>query len=43
MSVLGTLVRKEFRQLRRGAKVSDSQFRFVPPPGADVIGEAAAR
>lgn len=40
---LGQTTTIEFRQLRRGAKVSDSQFRFVPPPGADVIGEAAAR
>ena len=39
---LGQTTTIEFRQLRRGAKVSDSQFRFVPPPGADVIGEAAA-
>jgi outer membrane lipoprotein carrier protein len=40
---LGQTTTIEFRQLRRDAKVSDSQFRFVPPPGADVIGEAAAR
>ena len=33
----------EFSRVKRGAELGDSLFRFVPPPGADVIGEAAAR
>ena len=33
----------EFSRVKRGAALGDSLFRFVPPPGADVIGEAAAR
>ena len=33
----------EFSRVKRGAALGDSLFRFVPPNGADVIGEAAAR
>ena len=33
----------EFSRVKRGAALGDSLFRFVPPDGADVIGEAAAR
>ena len=33
----------EFSRVKRGAALADSLFRFVPPNGADVIGEAAAR
>jgi outer membrane lipoprotein carrier protein len=40
---LGQTTTIEFRQMKRDGKVPDSQFRFVPPPGADVIGEATAR
>ncbi len=40
---LGQTTTIEFRRMKRDARVPDSQFRFVPPPGADVIGEAAAR
>jgi outer membrane lipoprotein carrier protein len=40
---LGQTTTIEFAQVRRGATLDDSLFRFVPPQGADVIGEAAAR
>lgn len=40
---LGQTTTIQFTGLRRGARVDDSLFRFVPPQGADVIGEAAAR
>jgi outer membrane lipoprotein carrier protein len=40
---LGQTTTIEFAQVKRGAALDDSLFRFVPPPGADVIGEAAAR
>jgi outer membrane lipoprotein carrier protein len=33
----------EFSRVKRGAALGDALFRFVPPDGADVIGEAAAR
>ena len=33
----------EFSRVKRGAALGDSLFHFVPPKGADVIGEAAAR
>jgi outer membrane lipoprotein carrier protein len=38
---LGQTTLIEFRQLRRGARLDEGLFRFVPPPGADVIGTAA--
>lgn len=40
---LGQTTTIEFSLVKRGAALSDALFRFVPPPGADVIGEAAAR
>ncbi len=40
---LGQTTTIEFSQVKRDARIPDSQFRFVPPPGADVIGDAAAR
>ncbi|MBK7902245.1 MAG: outer membrane lipoprotein chaperone LolA [Proteobacteria bacterium] len=40
---LGQTTTIEFSQVKRGAALGDSLFRFVPPKGADVIGEAAAR
>ena len=40
---LGQTTTIQFAQVKRGAALDDSLFRFVPPPGADVIGEAAAR
>ena len=40
---LGQTTTIEFAQVKRGAALDASLFRFVPPPGADVIGEAAAR
>jgi outer membrane lipoprotein carrier protein len=40
---LGQTTTIEFAQVKRGAMLGDSLFRFVPPKGADVIGEAAAR
>ena len=40
---LGQTTTIEFSQVRRGVKFDASRFDFVPPPGADVIGEAAAR
>jgi outer membrane lipoprotein carrier protein len=40
---LGQTTTIEFTQVRRGMTLADSVFRFVPPAGADVIGDAAAR
>ena len=40
---LGQTTTIQFTGLKRGAKVDQSLFRFAPPPGADVIGDAAAR
>ena len=40
---LGQTTTIQFAKVRRGAALDASAFRFVPPPGADVIGEAAAR
>jgi outer membrane lipoprotein carrier protein len=40
---LGQTTTIQFAQVKRGAALDDSLFRFVPPQGADVIGEAAAR
>jgi outer membrane lipoprotein carrier protein len=40
---LGQTTTIQFAQVKRGAALDESLFRFVPPPGADVIGEAAAR
>jgi outer membrane lipoprotein carrier protein len=40
---LGQTTTIQFAQVNRGAALDESLFRFVPPPGADVIGEAAAR
>ena len=40
---LGQTTTIEFAKLRRGTPLDDALFRFVPPPGADVIGDAAAR
>jgi outer membrane lipoprotein carrier protein len=40
---LGQTTTIQFSGLKRGARADESLFRFVPPPGADVIGEAAAR
>jgi len=40
---LGQTTTIEFSRVKRGAALGDSLFRFVPPNGADVIGEAAAR
>jgi len=40
---LGQTTTIEFSQVKRGAPLDGSLFRFVPPDGADVIGEAAAR
>jgi outer membrane lipoprotein carrier protein len=40
---LGQTTTIEFSRVKRGAALDDSLFRFVPPQGADVIGEAAAR
>ena len=37
---LGQATDIEFRSLVRNGKVDDSDFRFVPPKGADVIGNA---
>lgn len=37
---LGQATAIEFRSLVRNGKVDDSAFRFVPPKGADVIGNA---
>ena len=35
---LGNLTRITFEHVKRNPKLSDNQFRFTPPPGADVIG-----
>jgi outer membrane lipoprotein carrier protein len=40
---LGQTTTIEFSQVQRGLPLADSVFRFVPPKGADVIGDAAAR
>jgi outer membrane lipoprotein carrier protein len=40
---LGQTTTIEFAQVRRGVVLDDALFRFVPPKGADVIGDAAAR
>ena len=40
---LGQTTTIEFAELRRGVKLDDRTFTFVPPKGADVIGEAAAK
>jgi outer membrane lipoprotein carrier protein len=40
---LGQTTTIQFSGLRRDPKFATSTFRFVPPKGADVIGEAAAR
>ena len=40
---LGQTTTIQFAQVKRGVALDESLFRFVPPPGADVIGEAAAR
>ena len=40
---LGQTTTLQFAKLRRGVALDDSLFRFAPPAGADVIGEAAAR
>jgi outer membrane lipoprotein carrier protein len=39
---LGQTTTIEFAKLKRGVRLDDALFRFVPPPGADVIGDAAA-
>jgi outer membrane lipoprotein carrier protein len=39
---LGQTTTIQFSGVRRAAKLDESLFRFVPPAGADVIGEAAA-
>jgi outer membrane lipoprotein carrier protein len=40
---LGQTTTIRFAGVKRGARLDDSLFRFVPPAGADVIGETAAR
>ena len=40
---LGQTTTLEFTRVKRGKVLDDALFRFVPPPGADVIGDAAAR
>ena len=40
---LGQTTTIRFAGVKRSANLDDSLFRFVPPAGADVIGEAAAR
>jgi outer membrane lipoprotein carrier protein len=40
---LGQTTTLQFTGVRRGVKLDADTFRFVPPKGADVIGEAAAR
>ncbi len=40
---LGQTTTIEFSGLRRGVKLDDRTFSFVPPKGADVIGAAAAK
>ena len=39
---LGQTTTIQFSDVRRARKLDDALFRFVPPAGADVIGEAAA-
>lgn len=39
---LGNLTRITFSHVVRNATLSDDQFRFTPPPGADVIGDTGA-
>lgn len=38
---LNQLTRIELRRVQRNVKLDDSLFRFVPPPGTDVIGPGA--
>jgi len=38
---LGQATEIDFSRVRRNGKVAESLFRFVPPRGADVIGNAA--
>lgn len=40
---LGQTTTIEFTRVRRDARLDETQFRFVPPKGADVIGSAADR
>jgi outer membrane lipoprotein carrier protein len=40
---LGQTTTIEFAQVKRGMTLADSTFRFVPPPGVDVIGNVAPR
>ena len=40
---LGQTTTIQFSDVARGAKLEPATFRFVPPAGSDVIGEAAAR
>lgn len=40
---LGQTTTIRFAGVKRGARLDDALFRFVPPAGADVIGESAAR
>ncbi|HEX9206735.1 MAG TPA: outer membrane lipoprotein chaperone LolA [Steroidobacteraceae bacterium] len=40
---LGQTTTIEFSQLRRGVRLDDKLFSFVPPRGADVIGDTAAK
>lgn len=39
---LGNLTRITFSHVVRNVALSDDQFRFTPPPGADVIGDTGA-
>ena len=36
---LVNLVSRDFTNLQRNVPLPDSTFRFVPPPGVDVVGE----
>ena len=40
---LGQTTTIQFSAVKRASKLDESLFRFAPPPGADVIGDAAAR
>jgi chaperone LolA len=40
---LGQTTTLQFANVKRGGALDESLFRFVPPAGADVIGDAAAR
>lgn len=40
---LGQTTTIQFSAVKRASKLDESLFRFVPPAGADVIGDAAAR